>query len=213
MTIRVVLVDDHAVLRDGLKALFSGARDMEVVGEAGDGRDAIRQILHLEPDVAVMDIAMPGLNGIEAVRAIREHGSKTRIVMLSMHSTSEFVFRALEAGADGYVLKQCAGMEVVTAVRSVQAGRRYLSLAISKTDLAAARDSAQASPLARLSARESEVLQLVVEGKASAEIAGLLHLSPKSVDTYRNRVMKKLGTKDVTGLVKFALQHGLTTFD
>lgn len=213
MTIRVVLVDDHAVLRDGLKALFSGARDMEVVGEAGDGRDAIRQILHLEPDVAVMDIAMPGLNGIEAVRAIRELGSKTRIVMLSMHSTSEFVFRALEAGADGYVLKQCAGMEVVTAVRSVQAGRRYLSRAISKTDLAAARDSAQASPLARLSTRESEVLQLVVEGKASAEIAGLLHLSPKSVDTYRNRVMKKLGTKDVTALVKFALQHGLTTFD
>jgi DNA-binding NarL/FixJ family response regulator len=213
MTIRVVLVDDHAVLRDGLKALFSGARDMEVVGEAGDGREAIRQILQLEPDVAVMDIAMPGLNGIEAVRAIREHGSKTRILMLSMHSTSEFVFRALEAGADGYVLKQCAGMEVVTAVRSVQAGRRYLSRAISKTDLAAAQDSAQASPLARLSTRESEVLQLVVEGKASAEIAGLLHLSPKSVDTYRNRVMKKLGTKDVTGLVKFALQHGLTTFD
>ncbi|MEA3153365.1 MAG: hypothetical protein QOK44_954 [Betaproteobacteria bacterium] len=213
MTIRVVLVDDHAVLRDGLKALFSGARDMEVVGEAGDGREAIRQILQLEPDVAVMDIAMPGLNGIEAVRAIREHGSKTRILMLSMHSTSEFVFRALEAGADGYVLKQCAGMEVVTAVRSVQAGRRYLSRAISKTDLAAAQDSAQASPLARLSTRESEVLQLVVEGKASAEIAGLLHLSPKSVDTYRNRVMKKLGTKDVTGLVKFALQHGLTTLD
>ncbi|MDB5924658.1 MAG: DNA-binding response regulator, partial [Betaproteobacteria bacterium] len=178
-----------------------------------DGREAIRQILQLEPDVAVMDIAMPGLNGIEAVRAIREHGSKTRILMLSMHSTSEFVFRALEAGADGYVLKQCAGMEVVTAVRSVQAGRRYLSRAISKTDLAAAQDSAQASPLARLSTRESEVLQLVVEGKASAEIAGLLHLSPKSVDTYRNRVMKKLGTKDVTGLVKFALQHGLTTLD
>jgi DNA-binding NarL/FixJ family response regulator len=213
MTIRVVLVDDHAVLRDGLKALFSGARDMEVVGEASDGRDAIRQILQLEPDVAVMDIAMPGLNGIEAVRAIREHGSKTRILMLSMHSTSEFVYRALEAGADGYVLKQCAGMEVVTAVRSVHAGRRYLSCAISKTDLAAARGSAQASPLARLSTRESEVLQLVVEGKTSAEIAGLLHLSPKSVDTYRNRVMKKLGAKDVAALVKFALQHGLTTFD
>jgi DNA-binding NarL/FixJ family response regulator len=213
MTIRVVLVDDHAVLRDGLKALFSGARDIEVVGEASDGRDAIRQILQLEPDVAVMDIAMPGLNGIEAVRAIREQGSKTRIVMLSMHSTSEFVYRALEAGADGYVLKQCSGMEIMTAVRSVQTGRRYLSHSISKTEVAAARGSAQASPLARLSHRESEVLQLVVEGKAGAEIARLLHLSPKSVDTYRNRVMTKLGAKDVTALVKFALQHGLTTFD
>jgi DNA-binding NarL/FixJ family response regulator len=171
MTIRVVLVDDHAVLRDGLKALLSGIPDIEVVGEASDGRDGILEILQLEPDVAVMDIAMPGLNGIEAVRAIRAQGSKTHIVMLSMHSTSEFVYRALEAGADGYVLKRCSGMVMVTApLCAVHAGRRYLCCPIRKTDLALAGSSPQASPLASLSKRESEVLQLIVQGKTSAEI-------------------------------------------
>jgi DNA-binding NarL/FixJ family response regulator len=213
VTIRVFITDDHAVMRDGLKALLMSVPDIEVIGEASDGRDAVRDVLKLEPDVVLMDISMPGLNGIEAVRALRKREIAVRVVMLSMHSTSEHVFRALEAGADGYLLKEAAGAEVVAAVRSVHGGRRYMSrgLALPEFDPAAAVPSD--SPLERLSARERQVLQLVVEGKSSNDIAARVHLSPKTVETYRSRMMKKLGVPDVTALVKFALQHGLTTLD
>ncbi|MDB5863346.1 MAG: DNA-binding response regulator [Betaproteobacteria bacterium] len=213
MAIRVFITDDHAVMRDGLKALLRSVPDFEVVGEACDGRDAVREVLKLEPDVVLMDISMPGLNGIEAVRVLRSRECTARLVMLSMHSTSEHVFRALEAGADGYVLKESAGTEVVAAVRCVHSGRRYMSPALAAAHLDTAGAAMSGSPLERLSTRERQVLQLVVEGRSSSEIAACVHLSPKTVETYRSRMMKKLGVQDVTGLVKFALQHGLTTLD
>jgi DNA-binding NarL/FixJ family response regulator len=198
-------------MREGLRALLDASRGINVVGEVGNGREAVRRAEELHPDVLVADISMPDLNGIEAARMIREKCPATRVVILSMHSSTEHIFRAFEAGASGYVLKESAGAEVINAVRTVHAGGRYLSPALED----AARDyrssSPRSSPLESLSTRERQVLQLVVEGKSSAEIARIIHLSPKSVETYRSRLMKKLGVGDIPALVKFAIQHGITT--
>lgn len=213
MTIRVLLADDHAIIRDGLRALLQSIADIEVVDAVGDGRKAVRHAIELRPDVVIMDIAMPDLNGIEAVRILHDKLPSTRIVMLSMHSDSEHVYRALNAGADGYLLKESAADEVVSAVRAVRAGQRYLSRALESLERRSEVRTNRVSPLDSLSARERQVLQLVVEGRSSAEIARMIHLSPKSVDTYRSRLMKKLGVADVTALVKFAIQHGLTSAD
>jgi len=206
MKIRVLLADDHAMLRDGLKALLSASEGIEVVAAVGDGREAVRAAQELNPDVVVMDLSMPELNGIEAARLLRDRCPATRVVILSMHSSSEHVHRALEAGAAGYLLKESAGREVEAAVRAVHAGKRYLSPALA----AQAPGAGRRSPLERLTARERQVLQLVVEGHSSAEIARRVFLSPKSVGTYRSRMMRKLGLHDVTALVKFAIQHGIT---
>jgi len=210
MTIRVLLADDHVMMRDGLKALLTASLGISVVAEVGNGRDAVRRAEELKPDVAIMDISMPELNGIEATRLLRDKCPGTRVVILSMHSSSEHVFRALEAGAMGYLLKESAGAEVNAAVRAVHGGRRYLSRAIAALEPAVRSGAGRSSPLDSLSGRERQVLQLVVEGHSSAEIARRVHLSPKSVDTYRSRVMKKLGVGDVPALVKFAIQHGIT---
>jgi DNA-binding NarL/FixJ family response regulator len=217
VSITVFLADDHAVVRDGLRALLEAQPDIRVVGDAADGREAVGQVARLGPDVAVIDIAMPELNGIEAAREIGEVCPSSQVIILSMHSTTEHIFRALQAGARGYLLKESAGIEVVNAVRAVYAGHRYLSQKISDRlidDYVRQRQAAEAkSPLARLSPREREVLQLVVEGKSSAEIADTLSLSVKTVETYRSRLMLKLGISDVPGLVKFAIQHGLTPLE
>ena len=210
MTIRILLADDHAIMLEGLKALLSAIPDFSVIAEVGNGREAVRRAQELKPDVVIMDISMPGLNGIEAARLIRDKCPGTRTIILSMHSSSEYVFRAFQAGATGYLLKESASDEIPAAVRTVCAGRRYLSLAIAGLDPGAQPDPGRAGPLDSLSARERHVLQLVVEGASSSEIAKLIHLSPKTVETYRSRLMKKLGVKDVTGLVKFAIEHGLT---
>jgi len=210
MTIRVMLADDHAIVRDGLRALLSASAEIAVVGEVRDGREALRRCEELAPDVLVMDVSMPDLNGIEAARLIREKCPATRIVMLSMHSSVEHVFRAFDAGASGYVLKDSASAEVMTAVRTAYAGGRYLSPALENVARDPRFTEARSGPIESLSARERQVLQLVVEGKSSAEIARMVHLSPKSVETYRSRLMKKLGVADVPALVKFAIQHGLT---
>ena len=214
MTISVVLADDHAVVRDGLKSLLNAQADMRVVGEASNGQEAVREVARLRPAVAVLDVSMPELNGIEATRRIQGASPATRVVILSMHATGEHIFQALRAGAVGYLLKESAGAEVVSAVRAVHGGRRYLSQRISDTVVDTflrhgGADHAE-SPLARLSAREREVLQLVVEGHSSAQIAQRLLLSPNTVDTYRSRLMEKLGVDNLPGLVKFAIQHGLT---
>jgi DNA-binding NarL/FixJ family response regulator len=217
MSITVFLADDHAVVRDGLRFLLEAQHDIKVVGDAANGRDAVRQVAQLCPDVVIVDIAMPDLNGIEATQQIRETRPSAQVIILSMHSTTEHVFRALQAGARGYLLKESAGVEVISAVRAVHAGRRYLSEKISDQvidDYVRQRDAVEAeSPLARLSPREREVLQLVVEGKSSAEIADILFLSPNTVETYRSRLMQKLGISDLPGLVKFAIQHGLTPLE
>ena len=210
MTIRVLLADDHAVIRDGLKALLERAADISVVGEADNGRDAVRRSEELKPDVVVMDLTMPGLNGIDATRLLREKYPAIQVVMLSMHSNSEYVFRALDAGVTAFVLKVSAGEDVEAAVRAAHAGRRYLSRGIAAIESAEQSRAGRASPLESLSTREREVLQLVVEGRSSTEIAATLHLSPKTVETYRGRLMAKLGVRDVPGLVKLAIEHGLT---
>ena len=185
--------------------------DITVLGEASDGREVIRQAERLRPDVVVMDIAMPELNGIEAARQIRMVYPPTQVVILSVHSTSEHVFRAFEAGALGYLLKESAGAELVEAVRAVHAGRRYLSHKLVEAGIDdQIRQRRGKGPVNSLSIREREVLQLIVEGKSSAEIAGILSLSPKTVETYRSRLMRKLGLDDLPSLVKFAIQHGLT---
>jgi DNA-binding NarL/FixJ family response regulator len=213
MTIRVLLADDHAVLRDGLKALLQ-AQGFDVVGAVSNGRDAVRSAIELKPDVVVMDITMPALNGIEAVTLLRDKLPDARVVMLSMHSSAEHVYRAFEAGAAGYLLKESAGEEMVAALRAVCGGRRYLSRALKTLESRSIVGAAsQASPIQSLSARERQVLQLVVEGHSSSDIAAIIHLSPKSVDTYRSRLMKKLGIADVPALVKFAIQHRLTSPD
>ena len=217
MTITVFLADDHAIVCDGLRAFLSAESDIKVVGEASNGRDALRRIAELCPDVAILDIAMPELNGIDATWQVRQTFPSTQIVILSMHSTTEHVFRALQAGARAYVLKESAGAELVEAICTVHAGHRYLSQKISDLvidDYVRQRGSIEAErPLACLSPREREVLQLVVESKTSAEIAGILSLSPKTVGTYRSRVMRKLGINDFPGLVKFAIRHGLTSLE
>jgi DNA-binding NarL/FixJ family response regulator len=217
VTITVFLADDHAVVRDGLHVLLEAQGHITVVGDAANGRDAVRRVTRLRPDVAIMDVAMPELNGIEATCQIRELCPDTQVIILSVHSTTEHIFRALQAGARGYLLKESAGAEVVKAVLAVSAGRRYLSGKISDRvvdEFVRQRElTRNQSPLARLSPREREVLQLVVEGKSSAEIATILSLSPKTVDTYRSRLMHKLDIKDLPNLVKFAVQHGITPLE
>jgi DNA-binding NarL/FixJ family response regulator len=217
VTITVFLADDHAVVRDGLRVLLEAQPDISVVGDAANGRETVRQVLELCPDVAVIDIAMPELNGIEAARKLGEVCPSTQVIILSMHSTTEHIFRAMQAGARGYLLKESAGIEVEKAVRAVHAGHRYLSQKISDRliddYLRQRQDTEAKSPLARLSPREREVLQLVVEGKSSAEIANALALSAKTVETYRTRLMHKLAIGDLPSLVKFAIQHGLTPLE
>lgn len=214
MTIRIFLADDHAVLRDGLRALLEISGDLRVVGDAGDGREAVHRITELKPDVAILDVTMPGLNGIEAAHQIGEICPETRVIMLSMHSAAEYVYRALQAGVRGYLLKDTAGETLAEAVRTVYAGRRYLSPSISETVINDyVRRQVTDDPLGALTLREREVLQLVVEGKTSLEASEILSLSPKTVETYRSRLMEKLGIDNLPGLVKFALQHGLTSLD
>jgi len=217
LVITVFLTDDHAVVRDGLRVLLEAQPDIKVIGDAANGREAVRQVTQLRPDVVVMDIAMPDLNGIEATRQIYEACPSAQVIILSMHSTTEHISRALQAGARGYLLKESAGIEVVNAVRAVHAGHRYLSPKISDwliDDYIRQRRAVEGKgPLARLSPREREVLQLVVEGKSNAEIAGILSLSLKTVETYRSRLMRKLGISDLPSLVKFAVQHGLTPLE
>jgi len=215
--IRVLLADDHAVVRDGLRYLLDAQPDIQVVGDAENGREAVSQAEDLCPDVVVMDIGMPDLNGVEATRMITSHCPKTQVIILSMYSTAEHVNRALQAGAHGFVLKESAGIEVVEAVRSVFANHRYLSQKISdqliNNYVSHQVGSEDDNLLDRLSHREMEVLQLVVEGKTNAEIAETLSLSTKTVETYRSRLMSKLDIHDLPGLVKFAIQHGLTSLD
>lgn len=217
MGIRVYLADDHTVLREGLRAILESRPEIEVVGEAAEGRSAVRDATALCPDIVLMDIAMPDLNGIEATALVLAECPGVRVVILSMHSTREHIFRALEAGASGYVLKESASREVVEAVRTVASGRRYLSRQIEdlviEHSIPGARRRTVHNPLDSLSPREREILQLVVEGKSSSAIAGTLFLSPKTIETYRSRMMQKLGISDIPSLVRFAIQQGVISVD
>lgn len=211
--ITVFLADDHAIIRDGLKVFLEMQPSIHVIGEANNGRDAVDQVCRLTPDVVVMDISMPEINGIEATRKIIQSCPQVQVIILSMLGTSEHVFQALQAGANGYLLKDSASRDVVDAVLTVASGKRYFSQPITDTivgDYLLVRESAQeVNSLESLSAREREILTLVVKGNSSAEIGRILFLSPKSVETYRSRMMKKLNVSDLASLIRYAIQHGI----
>src|SRR5713101_3759225 len=213
MPIRILIAEDHGVVAEGLKHLIEAQEDLQVVAIVGDGREAVRMAKETEPDVVLMDLSMPELNGADATRAILDRDdAKCRVIVLSMYAEREYVRRALKAGASGYVVKRSAAKEVVDAIRAVHSGQRYLSPRVADVvidDYAEERDD----PLARLSAREREVLQLLAEGRTGAEIAQRLSLSQKTVETYRARLVEKLGIRDVAGLVRFAIQRGLVSLD
>ena len=215
MSVRILIADDHAVVREGLRMILEATGDMTVVGEALDGRDAIEKAATLRPDVIIMDISMPEMNGIEATRIICERLPMVKIIILSMHHTNEHIFRAIQAGARAYLLKESAGASVATAIQAVMKEQFFFGAGVEappNVDRNNSRARAS-SPLESLSQREREVLQLVVEGKTSVEIAEILSLSPKSVETYRSRLMLKLGVNNIPSLVKFALLHGITPAD
>jgi DNA-binding NarL/FixJ family response regulator len=213
MRTTVFVADDHAILRDGLATLLAAQPDMEVVGTAANGREAIAEVIRLAPRVAIIDISMPELDGIEAARRIVAANPDIHVMILSMHAGAQHVFHALEAGARGYLLKESASREVIEAVRIVQAGRRYLSPRVAEIVAQGVTDRSGVSPLSSLSQREREILKLVADGHSSAEIGTLLHLSPKTVDTYRSRMMQKLHVTDLAGVIKLAIQHGLTSLE
>jgi DNA-binding NarL/FixJ family response regulator len=213
MRTSVFVADDHAILRDGLATLLGAHPDMEVVGTAANGREAVAEVLRLAPRVAIIDISMPELDGIEAARQILAVNPEVHVMILSMHAGSQHVFHALEAGVRGYLLKESASREVIEAVRIVQSGRRYLSPRVAEIVAQGVSDRSGVSPLSSLSQREREILKLVADGYSSARIGTLLHLSPKTVDTYRSRMMQKLHVSDLAGVIKLAIQHGLTSLE
>jgi two-component system, NarL family, response regulator NreC len=217
MIIRVLVADDYAIIREGLSIMLGNQPDIEVVGSAANGREAVQLVEKHQPDVVVIDISMPELNGIDAIQQMLPHHPDLKVIVLSIHETKAYVFRALKAGAKGYLLKETAGLEVVDAVRAVHRGERYLSQRIADLLLDAAflhlESSADFNVLEILSPREREILQLVAEGKTSQQIGERLFISPKSVDTYRSRLMQKIGVEDMAGLVKFAIQQGLISLE
>jgi DNA-binding NarL/FixJ family response regulator len=209
----VFVADDHAIVREGLVQLLQLQPDLVVVGTCAEGRESLQQIRALLPDVAVLDISMPGLNGIEVAAELQRLGLPVAVVVLSMHSSTEYVFRALEVGAKAYLQKESAAAEIVDAIRAVHAGRKYLDTRIAGIVAGHVGDGLGRGPLESLSRREREILQLVAQGHSSTQIGKLLSLSPKTVDTYRSRLMQKLGLADVVSLVKFAIQQGLVSLN
>ena len=208
--IRILIVDDHGIVRDGLSALLNGHSDMRVVGTAADGNAAVRAAARLSPDVVVMDLALPQLSGFDATARILADKPLIRVVVLSASDTSEHVFRALRVGARGYVLKESASIELVQAVAAVSKGDRYLSPRLTGVLIdGLLGGSGPDSPIESLSPREREVLQLTATGASSADIGLRLSLSRKTIDTYRSRAMTKLGVSDLAGMIRFAVAHAL----
>lgn len=216
MTINILLADDHTIIRDGLRSLLEANPEIKVIGDAANGIQVVSQAKELQPDVVIMDISMPELNGIDATRQILGSYPKICVIILSMLGTADHVFHALQAGARGFLLKESAGREVMEAVQAVYRGEMYFSKPITHTlitDYMQTRADPQADTLNSLSPRENEILCLVVDGKTSAEIGECLHLSPKTVESYRSRMMQKLGIADLTELIKFAIKHGIISLD
>jgi len=212
---RVILADDHALVRAGLRALIESIEGVEVIGEAGDGREAVDLALRLHPDIAFLDIAMAGLNGLDAATRLKEEAPSTRVIILSMHSDDTYVRQALKAGVAGYLLKSASATELQTALDVVSRGDVYLSPSVS-TRVARAfgnADAAVPSPLDLLTSRQREILQLIAEGRSTKEIAFTLNISAKTVETHRAQIMERLDVRDVPGLVRFAIRAGLITAD
>jgi two-component system, NarL family, response regulator NreC len=206
--IRVFLADDHAVVRQGFRLILDAEPDMEIVGEAGNGREAVQMAETLNPDVVVMDVAMPELNGIEATRRLLQSAPRTRVLALSMHKDSVYVREILRAGARGYLLKDSIDRDLVAAVRAVAAGEGYLSPGVSEAVLSDYRRHVT-DPIDLLTSREREVLQMIAEGKTNKEIATILNLSIYTVEAHRGRIMEKLNLHSINELVRFAVRNGL----
>ncbi|QIA10026.1 response regulator transcription factor [Draconibacterium halophilum] len=213
MGIKIVLADDHKILRDGLRNIIEKNANMSVIGEAENGRQAMELCTKLKPDVVVMDVAMSGLNGIEATRQIVVENADCKVIALSMYSDKRFVSGMLKAGAFGYILKDSASGELIKAIKTVLANQKYVCQQISGIILNELVDSSQENAESGLSMREKEVLQLIAEGKSSKEIGEILFLSSKTVDTHRKNIMDKLELRTLPELTKYAIRSGLTTLD
>jgi DNA-binding NarL/FixJ family response regulator len=213
--IRLLLVDDHQLVRAGIQALLRGLAGVEVVAEAGDGREALRLLAVHHPDVVLMDIMMPGMNGLEATARIAKDFPQTRVIMLSVNTSEEYVLQAMRAGAAGYLLKNIRPDELETAIRAVARGERYLTAAVSKhvIDAYLHRVGPEASSLDRLTPRQREVLQLVAEGATTKEIGRKLGVSVKTAEMHRGQLMEALGIHDVAGLVRYAIRMGVIAPD
>jgi DNA-binding NarL/FixJ family response regulator len=209
--IRVLLADDHVLVRAGIRGLLQGLAGVTVVGEAGEGPEALRLAEQLRPDVVLLDVGMPGLNGLEVAGRLAALDSAIRVVILSMHTSEEYVLRALRAGCAGYLVKGSAVSELEIAIRAVGRGETYLSPVVSKRVVEdyVSRTGGAADPLDALTPRQREILQLVAEGSTSKDIAQRLGLSQKTIDTHRAQIMERLGVHDLAGLVRFAVRVGL----
>lgn len=220
-TIRILLADDHTLVRGGLRALLQGLPGTQVVAEANDGREALRLVEVHRPDLVLMDIAMSGMNGLEATKRLMKEFPQVRVIILSMHTNEEYVLQALRAGASGYLLKDAGTAELELAIKSVARGETYLSPPVSKHVISdyvrrvsgEARQVPESPPLERLTLRQREILQLIAEGQTTQEIAGKLDISVKTVETHRMQLMERLDIHDVAGLVRFAIRVGLVTLD
>lgn len=209
-----MLVDDHKVMREGLRALLKNESDIEVAGEAADGQSAFRLVSEIKPDLIIMDIAMPGLNGIETTRKIISKFSDVQVIALSAYSERRFIFRVFKAGASGYLLKDCAFTELICAIRTVSANRIYLSPGIANVvveDYLRQSSKNNTSVFSVLTAREREVLQLLAEGKTTKQIALLLKVSVKTIETHRPKIMDKLNIRSIAELTKYAIREGITS--
>ncbi|MBN1796357.1 MAG: response regulator transcription factor [Sedimentisphaerales bacterium] len=216
MATRIIIVDDHGIIREGLKVLLEKYDDIEVIGQANDGRSAVELTRQLEPDIVIMDITMPNLNGIDATKQIIEQSRKIKVIALSIHSSRHFVADMLKAGASGYVLKESLFDELIEAIDTVTKGKIYLSPGITSTvvdDYVKYIKKGNTSRLSRLSTRERQVLQLLSEGKSTRKIALELHVSPKTIETNRRHIMEKLEIYTVAELTKLAVREGLTSIE
>lgn len=216
MITKILIADDHQIVREGLISLINKQQNMEIIGEAEDGRNAVKLVKELKPDVVVMDISMPDLNGIEATKQILAENPDVKIIGLSIHSDRRFITRMLTAGAKGYLLKDCAFDELALAINSVQQDKFYLSPQITGVvveNILQSETSQESPKLLLLSSREREVLQMLAEGKSTKQIANDLHLSVKTIETHRQNVMNKLEIRNIATLIKFAIREGLTSLD
>jgi DNA-binding NarL/FixJ family response regulator len=212
---RVVIAEDHTILREGLRALLSAESDLEVVGEAEDGRQAIRRVEELGPDLILTDLSMPKMNGVEAIREIKKRAPETKVLALTVHKAEEFILEVLQAGADGYILKDASSKELMMAIKSVLGGKRYLSPSVSQMViegyLEGRKSIASSSPWDTLTKREREILKLIAEGHKNKEIADYLYISVKTVEKHRANLMKKLDLHSAAALTAYAMERGLVT--